>query len=125
MSASNGKGDGARDTFKFFSGDSSATVQDTIQGFKHGEDKIDLVDSQHVALILNDTPGSSGTFVSSEAAIDYIHAHGISAEGAVVKVDTGSSGLIVGFSDDAGTINLNVAVGETAATHITESDFLF
>ncbi|TPI45990.1 calcium-binding protein [Mesorhizobium sp. B2-9-1] len=127
MSANNGitTGDGARDTFVFFSGDSSATVQDTIQGFKHGEDKIDLHESRHIALILNDASGSSGTFASSQAALDYLHAHNISAEGAVVKVDTGSSGLIVGFSDDAGTIDLNVAVGETAAAHITESDFLF
>lgn len=127
MSANNGTstGDGAQDTFVFFSGESSATVQDTIQGFKHGEDIIDLDESQHVALILNDTPGSSGTFASSQAALDYLHAHSISADGAVVKVDTGSSGLIVGFSDDAGTIDLNVSVGETAAADITQSDFLF
>lgn len=127
MSANNGTkaGDGAQDTFIFFSGHSSATVQDTIQGFKHGEDIIDLGESQHVALILNDAPGSNGTFVSSEAALDYLQAHSISAEGAVVKVDTGSSGLIVGFSDDAGTIDLNVSVGETAAAQMTQSDFLF
>ncbi|CCV04717.1 hypothetical protein MESS2_1370014 [Mesorhizobium metallidurans STM 2683] len=126
MSANNGitTGDGARDTFVFFSGHSPASVQDTIQGFKHGEDIIDLEES-HVALILNDAPGSSGTFVSSEAALGYLQAHSISAEGAVVKVDTGSSGLIVGFSDAAGTIDLNVSVGETAAAQMTQSDFLF
>ncbi|RWO94071.1 MAG: calcium-binding protein [Mesorhizobium sp.] len=107
-------GGGGNDTFIFHD-----WVKDTITDFKHGQDKFDLRDTHATSFL------QGVDFNSAQSALDYLDANEISAEGMVVKVIDGSAGALIGFSDDAGTIDLDVSVGARAAALITDSDFIF